>query len=717
MRRNWLYAIGFSFILFTLLALVGVFVLVPWYVQRGKMRDLMNAPLDKAAITDMPVPQRPLAMLARRPDSAFAKAVNWWADRIARDDKARIVLEREWAASTDEPEQFMRIGLAFDQAGLTDRQQIELRLLYYRRGWLDKTLSVDQRTLGTQGLTRFPGDSGYSLEVAVRQALADPALPVALEAVQVLPTWDDREWAQNLLAELLSDKRIEVRRKAALAAGVFDAIPPRLSEAIYGLLDFGGDDQTRANASWAAWCAASRGVWYRARSPLWQDRVRSEEPPGPQAARVWPLLFHPFARKSVGGDIGDDYLQPGARLIGIALQATDPLVRERAAMVLCMLTRRSASIPAGHRTTQPELGGAVPTFDFAPVIDRLLGSQRWQGVAIACRLIGLGGRADYLGKLEELVTRDDRPEAVTEQLAFALGSLIADETLDNPTHRRAQAALSAVTNRSLIRATTQPDAAPDTQPEESGVSMLTRLNAARGWAIAGNLEPLLALTRQLMEAAPDTPQTPDLLADMACLELYRLADGRPGRREALVAIGREMLFHSFQDRPQRSGALLLGLLDDRGPTDAIYRLWEGKRQQSDPVTGVYLQAALALLGDRRADKPVPLAAWLSEPRARTPGVYAALLLSGDRLGGDKLLLPGSDQGALAGAIVLLDNWGLREVLADHVAGLAAPIPAADAELVDLTRRTSSWWWQTHASRLTFTPAGRRWAMPQVAAER
>ena len=96
---------------------------------------------------------------------------------------------------------------------------------------------------------------------------------------------------------------------------------------------------------------------------------------------------------------------------------------------------------------------------------------------------------------------------------------------------------------------------------------------------------------------------------------------------------------------------------------------------------VYTQVALLLLGDERANKPLPATNWLSDVSACVPGVVAAMSLSGSLDALD--LLYSVDRASWSQAA--LDQWHLAEFV--PVGGsqpgfggdrrLVGPPPAAD----------------------------------------
>ncbi len=185
------------------------------------------------------------------------------------------------------------------------------------------------------------------------------------------------------------------------------------------------------------------------------------------------------------------------------------------------------------------------------------------------------------------------------------------------------------------------------------------------------------------------------MADLACLELARLAGETPELAKTITQTARKFA-RDYSERMQCSGALLIGLLGEKSQGDWLLDRYRTRRVEGgEKLPVVYSQVGLVLLGVKGGDEPAPAAYWLGDHDARTPGVFAALALSGHREALDDLMSPAANPRITA----MLNDWGLRQCITRWVPASIEPIPAADADLARFGSQMATWRVQDPATPL------------------
>lgn len=659
---------------------------------------------------------------AMNPDSAefrvepVATAMNWWTWQVIHDrgrrDKFLGLLKQ--ARSSDRT--FAVLGQVIHDAELMDELPADLRLRWFRLVNLSNP-SPQRRAKFIDGLLRFP-PADDELKAALTQASQDPADEVAAEAAYMLPAWANRPWALELLGELLGDERARVRQQAAQAVGL---VADELGDSAFGraaIVAFRGrlllmaaqdpDVQTRAYCCWALFRLG------------WMAKSGFELFADPQSPAVHRMAALFLSNPPIASDHTEPIVMQQSLEMLASANTEDLPTRQRAGIALAMLPMRA---------------GLSRPIDPAVVCD-LIRAGDWATVAIGCRLAGLAGEqappddagdgsgpssASPMDLLLARITQSRPPDFVNEQIAWSLGAMAippfgrAEDPAFKKQRDRAVAALVVLGNPRLAASRPDADIAP--------ASPRTRLAVAKAAAAIGDLPALSGLAEELLPAGGDA--LPDTLADMACLELARLLEsGQLKDRKQLVDLAINWA-GDYSERLQRSGVLLLALLNERSKNDWLLARYNRRlRAGGEPLTTVYQQLALLALGVESAEQPAPAvaAAHLEDPTRRTPGVYAMLTLAGRRAALDALL--GDD--ATPAARTLLDDWRLADHLAYWVrpngaagpearfydapgAGLH-PIPAPDPELAGYLVGIRAWWYGTHSHRLTFDAKERVWRL-------
>jgi hypothetical protein len=718
-RTNWIYAVLITFMATMIVLGIVVKIVLPRVVEGMQLDRLTEAPFDVQAARS-PVEFRPIEQLKQNPDHDYAKAVRWIAARIGDDADLRAEVIERWQDGPRDDASVVRVGLAFAQGDALGKAPADLRIRYHVLTAISPTLSTSKRILGVTLLMQFPDENAEVLAAVLGKLAGDENVDVAVEVASVLPRWSHQDWAGKLLMKMLEDDRVQVRRQAALAAGLF--APASTWMIGSGLIGGGNlfeetDTQVRINLCWSL-MQLGWGV----------SIVHPSDLKWPTEPMRWlPLAFRgiaalPVSMHVTNADTGEErihFWHSKDSLGELMNHASDPVVLERAGMVLALIYEDDLQVLRDKATPRPATnkwrGVAIPD----RFINKLLASRRWRSIAIAARLIGLTADTERLTALEQLVVLDDRPDLVSEQAAFALGRIIRAragnrdrETTqpDDPVAQKARAALLAMVDRSLIR---RPATNADTQPDNAAVSPRTRLAVAEAFADCdGTIEPLLALTEVNLTADQAGDLSPETLADFAVIELVDRAEADQSGtlRGRVIARARKLLFGSFSDRSQRSGALLIGLLGDAESKDRLRRRWQVQSQGPDKITAIYLQVAMKLLGDDSVDARVPAVGWLNDPEAVTPGVLVGLARAGEAVALETLLTGSPERPRGRRVLAYMDDWRLRSDLFGWVKGTIEPIPLADPELTALTARMSSWWYRTHRFRLSYAPDWRGWKL-------